>query len=99
MTGRNDTRCEQFLHLLPVQRKVYTIYFRNEVMRSLVVDGNFKADHIKLKRATDDVWLTDGEGMMTARAPYKAHLAIAIETKEVKSYQCSTQHNESPLNI
>lgn len=80
--------------LLPVQRKVYTIDFRNEVMRSLVVDGNFKADHIKLKRAADDVWLTDGEGMMTARAPYKAHLAIAIETKEVRSYQCSTQHNE-----
>jgi hypothetical protein len=52
-------------------------------MRSFVVDGNFTADHIKLKRAADDVWLTDGEGMMTARDPYKAHLAVAIETKEV----------------
>ena len=52
-------------------------------MRSFVVDGNFTADHIKLKRATDDVWLTDGEGMMTAWDPYKAHLAVAIETKEV----------------
>ena len=62
-----------------------TINFRNEVMRSLVIDGNFMANHIKLKRAADDVWLTDREGMMTARAPYKAHLAVAMETKEVKS--------------
>jgi hypothetical protein len=52
-------------------------------MRSLVVDGNFTADHIRQKRAADDVWLTNGEGMMTAQGPYHAHLAIAIETKDV----------------
>jgi len=66
-------------------------------MRSLVVDGNFTADHIKLKRAADDVWLTDGEGMMTARAPYKAHLAIAIETKEVRSISAVSTYTMNDL--
>ena len=37
-------------------------------MRSLITDGNFTANHIMQKRRQDDVWLTNGEGMMTARA-------------------------------
>ena len=56
---------------------------RNEIIRSLTTDGNFTADHIKQKRDKDDVWLTNGEGMMTARARYHAHLAVAVETLDV----------------
>ena len=52
-------------------------------MRSFVADGNFTADHIKQKRPQDDVWLSDGEGMMTAREPYATHIRLAKETKEV----------------
>jgi hypothetical protein len=52
-------------------------------MRSFVVDGNFTADHIKQTRPNDDVWLTAGEGMMTERAPYDAHIKAATDTKEV----------------
>jgi len=52
-------------------------------MRSFVADGNFTADHIKQKRPQDDVWLSDGEGMMTAREPYATHIRLATETKEV----------------
>lgn len=47
------------------------------------MDGNFTADHIKQTRPNDDVWLTAGEGMMTERAPYDAHIKAATDTKEV----------------
>lgn len=52
-------------------------------MRSTTVDGNFTADHIKQSRDDDDEWLTDGEMMMTERAPYEAHIKAAKETIEV----------------
>ncbi len=42
-------------------------------------DGNFKADHLTPKNAADDVWLTEGEGFMTAAEPYEAHLKDATE--------------------
>ena len=52
-------------------------------MRSVVVDGNFKADHVKQKRPEDDVWLTSGEGIFAERTQYLRHLEVAKETKEV----------------
>ena len=54
-------------------------------MRTNVVDGNFTADHIKQKRPDDDIWLTDGEGMMAAREPYYSHIKAAKDIKEVCS--------------
>jgi hypothetical protein len=52
-------------------------------MRTKTVDGNFTADHINQNNDDDDVWLTDGEMMMTERATYDAHIKAAKETKEV----------------
>ena len=59
------------------------MFCRNEIMRSFVSDGNFKANHLRQKRPEDDVWLTSGEGMMAERTAYASHLAIAQETTEV----------------
>lgn len=64
-------------------------------MRSFVVDGNFTADHIKQARPNDDVWLTNGEGMMTELVPYNAHLKAAKDLKEV----CVLCHTRLLLNI
>ena len=55
-------------------------------MRSVVVDGNFKADHVRQKRPEDDVWLTAGEGIYAERTQYMQHLALAKETKEARHY-------------
>ena len=60
---------------------------RDDIMRIITVDGNFTADHIKQKRGLDDVWLTNGEGMMTARACYHMHLAVAVDTKDVSAHR------------
>ncbi|PPQ96302.1 hypothetical protein CVT26_005638 [Gymnopilus dilepis] len=45
--------------------------------RLFVADGNFTADHMKLKGDAADVWLVDGQGMMAEKAPYERHLGIA----------------------
>jgi len=51
---------------------------RHVYIRSLVVDGNFKADHVKQKNAADDVFLTNGQAFMTERKAYATHLEEAI---------------------
>jgi hypothetical protein len=48
-----------------------------------VTDGNFVADHIKQKNDQHDEWLSDGEGIMTAREPYGTHLRTAKPTTDV----------------
>jgi hypothetical protein len=41
---------------------------------------------MKMRRAEDDVALTDGHGYMTSVTNYEAHLAESIENKEVRAY-------------
>ena len=57
--------------------------FRIVFTRGLVMDGNFKLAHVKQKNPDDDVWLSDGHGMMTEDGPYRQHLKEAIEIREV----------------
>jgi len=45
-----------------------------------VVDGDFKADHMKM-RTDKDVRLTDGERHFVEDAPYQEHLKNAEETR------------------
>jgi hypothetical protein len=53
-------------------------------MRSFVADGNFKADHLKQKDDSSDVWLTSGEAFMTNETRYQMHLEKATESKYVR---------------
>lgn len=56
---------------------------RWKYMRSIVMDGNFSAEHLRMRRPEDDVVLGDGDAFMVGDETYKKHLAIAIEHKEV----------------
>lgn len=47
------------------------------------MDGHFSAEHLKMRNPEDDVWLTDGDGFMMQDGPYKSHLRIAHEAKDV----------------
>jgi hypothetical protein len=47
------------------------------------MDGNFTAEHLKMANPEDDVRLRDGAGFLATDQPYKDHLAVAIEIKEV----------------
>jgi hypothetical protein len=48
------------------------------------VDGNFSAEHMKMKKPKDDVWLSDGEGYVVGEGPYSQHLKDTVEMKQVK---------------
>ncbi|KAI1785137.1 hypothetical protein LXA43DRAFT_900433 [Ganoderma leucocontextum] len=47
--------------------------------RSIVLDGNFSAQHRKMRKPEDDVALADGHAFMVTDAPYKEHLKTAAD--------------------
>ena len=51
--------------------------------RALVMDGNFKAEHMLLKNASQELWLMDGKGFMVTSEPYKRYLARSVNQVEV----------------
>ena len=51
-----------------------------------MVDGNFTAQHMNMKRTENDIALSDGLGYMVENGPYKMHIATAPENKEVSSW-------------
>src|SRR5882724_5884467 len=79
--------------------------------RSLVADGNFTVDHMKM-RCPEDVNLTHGYGYVVEEGRHKQHLSDAQEFKEVPSSQTfhlslkltayftqrSTCHNHKAIN-
>lgn len=56
-----------------------TIITRWVYKRIFVADGNFKADHVRQNSDVDDVWLSEGSGMIPKREKYFTFLATAIE--------------------
>ena len=54
-----------------------------QTRRTVDVDGNFQADHIKMRRPDLDVPLTNGLGFMTEEQRYKEYLSIAKEPRLV----------------
>lgn len=51
-----------------------------------MADGNFKADHVRQKNEVDDVWLSEGSGMIPKREEYFTFLATAIERLTVSTF-------------
>ena len=70
-----------------------TSYFsKNLFMRGFMMDGNFQAEHMKMRNPENDVPLSDGAGFMVSKKPYKLHLKSAVERQQVRSipYICQT---------
>jgi hypothetical protein len=57
--------------------------------RTITVDGNFHADHIRMRRPDLDVMLTDGQGYMAGDAKYREYLAVAKELPVVSLWSFS----------
>lgn len=49
----------------------------------IVVDGNMKLVHLRMKHLENDVSLSDGEQFMITRGPYAHHLSTAPERQTV----------------
>ncbi|KAG2085894.1 uncharacterized protein F5147DRAFT_659371 [Suillus discolor] len=65
--------------------------------RSLVMDGNFKAEHLHATNPADEVSLMDGRGFMVGDALYKEHLAIAKDA--VQQPPRDFQKGERQMNM
>jgi hypothetical protein len=52
--------------------------------RTITVDGNFHADHIKMRRPDLDIMLTNGQGYMVEEEQYKEYLSVAKEPRVVR---------------
>ncbi|PCH42791.1 hypothetical protein WOLCODRAFT_74097, partial [Wolfiporia cocos MD-104 SS10] len=66
--------------------------------RSMVMDSNFTAEHLRTRWPDDDVWLGDGHGFMVAEARYKIHLAAAKESKQSPPHLCHNHHAVNQAN-
>lgn len=53
-----------------------------------VVDGNFTAQHMKMRKPEDDVALSDGLAYMVANGPYENHVSRAADNEEVCNICC-----------
>jgi len=54
--------------------------------RTITVDGNFHADHIKMRRPDLDIALSDGQGFMVEDKHYKEYLSVAKEPRLVSRW-------------
>jgi hypothetical protein len=75
------------VHVSALQDLIPLIFYQSWLYRrSLVVDGNFSLEHMRMKKGENDVFLSDGEGYMVQSLPYQEHLTSSLETPQV--YPC-----------
>jgi len=72
--------------------QVLMISHRWKYSRVYVYDGNFHAEHMRMRRPDLDVALTNGEGYMVETTSYSQHLKVSVEHKQV-SDACLSESN------
>ncbi|KAH9829298.1 uncharacterized protein C8Q71DRAFT_718422 [Rhodofomes roseus] len=68
---------------------------RWKFMQTFVMDGNFSAEHLKMRCPADDVAIGDGHGFMVTDAPYKNHLQGTLEQREQSSCHAHRAVNQA----
>lgn len=71
---------------------IYLFHVRWVYRRFFVADGNFKADHVRQKNSSQDVWLSEGSGMFSKREEYKSFLKVAVERSTVRCRSMPPAH-------
>ncbi|KAI9431532.1 hypothetical protein H4582DRAFT_1822431, partial [Lactarius indigo] len=51
-------------------------------MRGFMMDGNFQAEHMKMRNPENDIPLSEGTGFMVSQKPYELHLKSAVERQQ-----------------
>jgi hypothetical protein len=54
-------------------------------MRGFIMDGNFQAEHMKMRNPENDIPLSEGTGFMVSRKPYELHLKSVVERRQVSA--------------
>jgi hypothetical protein len=63
---------------------------KNLFMRGFIMDGNFQAEHMRMRNPENDVPLSDGTGFMVSKKSYESHLKSAVERQQVSSIYCAS---------
>ncbi len=50
------------------------------------MDGNFQAEHMRIKNPDNDIPLSDRAGFMVSKKLYELHLKLAVERWQVALY-------------
>ena len=50
------------------------------------MDGNFKADHLRMKHPENDVFITEGAGHGVGGTEFRKHREVATEFNEVSPF-------------
>lgn len=56
--------------------------------RTFVMDGNFSAEHMKMRKKEDDAPMTSGAGFMVETSRYSRHLEVANGDIQVGRIHC-----------
>ncbi|KAI6010334.1 hypothetical protein EDC04DRAFT_2510232, partial [Pisolithus marmoratus] len=64
--------------------------------RVIVMDSNFKVEHMVPKHASNETWLMDGQGYMVASQDYKTYLGGT--TNKIMHSDCNNHHAISQTN-
>ena len=69
------------------------------------MDGNFQAEHMRMRNPENDVQLSDGAGFMVSKTPYELHLKSAVERQQVGAISrisagiCSHSESLTEINV
>ncbi|KAF8261278.1 hypothetical protein EI94DRAFT_1705651 [Lactarius quietus] len=64
-----------------------------------MMDGNFQAEHMKMRNPENDVPLSKGTGFMVSRKPYELHLQSAIERQQGELQRLSQTSDNLKLKL
>ena len=83
--------------------KLPTICFsKNLFMRGFMMDGNFQAEHMRMRNPENDAPLSDGTGFMVSKELYESHLKSAVERRQVSPVSVFRQifaHALTEINV
>ncbi|KAH9059472.1 hypothetical protein EDB83DRAFT_2224486 [Lactarius deliciosus] len=80
----------------------YEPYYRNELIRTFIMDGNFSAEHMRHRSGERDVALSAGMAFMANPELYKAHLRSGTEIVQpstCNTYKAIEQANSSRAHL
>ena len=60
-------------------------FSKNLFMCGFMMDGNFQAEHMRMRNPENDVPLSDGTGFMVGTKLYQLHLKSVVERQQVSS--------------
>jgi hypothetical protein len=96
-----DQDPKRYIALTPAGNSVL-IVTRWLYTRSIVIDGNFSAEHLKMRQPEEDIALSPGGRYMVEPERYELHLSTGKEIKQVCPFRminCCTFNNTSCRNL